>query len=163
MKQAFSFVTFDSFLASLGRNSVYDACCSAQTAQFKRVQQSRQQALRAYCPKLYILCPKEKEELNDLNDAIKKSANRIREALKIQQDNIQKNKEQNDQKIRLTQVQAQTKQFQKVWNEYNDSQLDFRKESKTTLIRQAKITGNIHLTDEKVEEMIDKGTVYISG
>jgi t-SNARE complex subunit (syntaxin) len=106
-----------------------------------------------------------------LNDAIKRLANRIRESLKIQQDNIQKNKEkttnsslqQNDQKIRLTQVQAQTKQFQKVWNEYNDSQLDFRKESKTTLIRQAKITGNIHLTDEKVEEMIDKGKVYILG
>ena len=106
-----------------------------------------------------------------MNDAIKRLANRIRESLKIQQDNIQKNKEettnsslqQNDQKIRLTQVQAQTKQFQKVWNEYNDSQLDFRKESKTTLIRQAKITGNIHLTDEKVEEMIDKGKVYIVG
>ena len=98
-----------------------------------------------------------------MNDAIKKLANRIREALKIQQDIIQKNKEQNDRKIRLTQVQAQTKQFQKVWNEYNDSQLDFREESKTTLIRQAKITGNIDLTDEKIEEMIDKGTVYISG
>ena len=106
-----------------------------------------------------------------MNDVIKRLANRIRESLKIQQDNIQKNKEettnsslqQNDQKIRLTQVQAQTKQFQKVWNEYNDSQLDFRKESKTTLIRQAKITGNIHLTDEKVEEMIDKGKVYILG
>ena len=119
----------------------------------------------------FILFLKEKDELNDLNDAIKRLANRIRESLKIQQDNIQKNKEeatnsslqQNDQKIRLTQVQAQTKQFQKVWNEYNDSQLDFRKESKTTLIRQAKITGNIHLTDEKVEEMIDKGKVYILG
>ena len=106
-----------------------------------------------------------------MNDAIKRLANRIRESLKIQQDNIQKNKEeatnsslqQNDQKIRLIQVQAQTKQFQKVWNDYNDSQLDFRKESKTTLIRQAKITGNIHLTDEKVEEMIDKGKVYILG
>ena len=119
----------------------------------------------------FILFLKEKDELNDLNDAIKRLANRIRESLKIQQDNIQKNKEettnsslqQNDQKIRLTQVQAQTKQFQKVWNEYNESQLDFRKESKTTLIRQAKITGNIHLTDEKVEEMIDKGKVYILG
>ena len=101
-----------------------------------------------------------------MNDAIKKLANRIREALKIQQDSIQKNREdtknlslqqQNDQKIRLTQVQAQTKQFQKVWNEYNDSQLDFRKESKTTLIRHAKITGKTHLTDEKIEEMIEKG------
>ena len=103
-----------------------------------------------------------------MNDAIKKLANRIRESLKIQQDNILKATtlslhQQNDQKIRLTQVQGQTKQFQKVWNEYNDSQLDFRKESKTTLIRQAKITGNIHLTDETIEEMIDKGTVYILG
>ena len=128
---------------------------------------SRQQVLRTVLT--FILFLKEKDELNDLNDAIKRLANRIRESLKIQQDNIQKNKEettnsslqQNDQKIRLTQVQAQTKQFQKVWNEYNDSQLDFRKESKTTLIRQAKITGNIHLTDEKVEEMIDKGKAYI--
>jgi hypothetical protein len=39
-----SFDTFDSFLAGLGRNQVYNANCSAQLThnQFKPVQQSRQ-------------------------------------------------------------------------------------------------------------------------
>ena len=43
----FSFGTSDSFLAGLGRNRVYGACCSAQPA-YKSVQQSRQPGLRAY-------------------------------------------------------------------------------------------------------------------
>ena len=43
----FSFGTSDSFLPGLGRNRVYDACCSAKLA-YKSVQQSRQQGLRAY-------------------------------------------------------------------------------------------------------------------
>jgi hypothetical protein len=44
------FYTFDSFLAGLGRNQVYNANCSAQLThnQFKPVQQSRQQVQRAY-------------------------------------------------------------------------------------------------------------------
>ena len=43
----FSFGTSDSFLADLGRNRVYGACCSAQPA-YKSVQQSRQPGLRTY-------------------------------------------------------------------------------------------------------------------
>ena len=60
---SFSFGTFDSFLAGFGRNLVYSACCSAQMAQkqwFKPVKQSRQQALRVYCPNLY--CEKNVKE-----------------------------------------------------------------------------------------------------
>ena len=53
-KLLFSFGTFDSFLAGLGRNRVYRACCSAQTVH-KPVQQTRQQVLRAYCPYMYTL------------------------------------------------------------------------------------------------------------
>ena len=51
------FSTFNSFLAGLGRNQVYGASCSAQTThdQFKPVQKSRKQVLRAYCPNLYIV------------------------------------------------------------------------------------------------------------
>ena len=43
-----------SFLAGRGRNRVYGTCCSAQMAH-KPVQQSRQQALRAYCSYIYTL------------------------------------------------------------------------------------------------------------
>ena len=51
------FSTFNSFLAGLGRNQVYGASCSAQTThdQFKPVQKSRKQVLRAYCPNLYTV------------------------------------------------------------------------------------------------------------
>jgi hypothetical protein len=35
--------------------------------------------------------------------------------------------------------------------------LEFRKKSKATLIKAAKITGITHLTDDKIEEMIDEG------
>ena len=47
----FSFGTFDSFLAGLGRNRVYNVCGPAEwhLHQFKPVQQNRKQALRAYC------------------------------------------------------------------------------------------------------------------
>ena len=53
-KLLFRFGTFNSFLADLDRNRVYDACCSAQTAH-KPVQQSRQQALISYCPNTYTV------------------------------------------------------------------------------------------------------------
>ena len=54
----FSFGKFDSFLAGLCRNQVYCACFSTQTSkktQFNPVWQSRKQALRAYCPSIFIL------------------------------------------------------------------------------------------------------------
>merc|ERR1711997_903527 len=87
---------------------------------------------------------KEKQELNDLNDNTKRVANRIRESLKTQQDNNEKNKketsklssrEQTDQRLRITQVASQTKRFSEVWSTYNESQLEFRKKSKATLIK----------------------------
>jgi len=109
---------------------------------------------------------KEKDELNDLNDSTKRLANKIREALKTQQDYNEKNKkettnltsrQQTDQRLRLTQVASQTKRFQEVWSKYNESQLEFRKKQKATLIKTAKVTGNVHLSEEKIEEMIDEG------
>jgi hypothetical protein len=46
-------------LAGLDRNQMYGACCFAQTSlnQFEPVQQSRQQAVRAYCPNIYTVPP----------------------------------------------------------------------------------------------------------
>ena len=99
-------------------------------------------------------------------DNTKRVANKIRESLKTQQDNNEKNKketsklssrEQTDQRLRITQVASQTKRFSEVWSSYNESQLEFRKKSKATLIKAAKITGITNLTDDKIEEMIDEG------
>jgi len=112
--------------------------------------------------------PKEKEELNDLNDATKKLANRIRETLKTQQAKNEKNqkekdpskldaRQQTDLRLRLTQVASQSKRFQEVWSEYNDSQLNFRKKTKENLVKQTKITGQTNLSNDQIEQMIDEG------
>ena len=104
--------------------------------------------------------------ISHFSDNTKRVANKIRESLKTQQDNNEKNKketsklssrEQTDQRLRITQVASQTKRFSEVWSSYNESQLEFRKKSKATLIKAAKITGITNLTDDKIEEMIDEG------
>merc|ERR1719369_2004268 len=110
---------------------------------------------------------RKKDELNDLNDDTKKLANKIRQMLKIQQSDNEKNqqkdstqlnaRQQTDLRLRLTQVASQSKRFQEVWSEYNDSQLDFRKKTKATLVKQARITGNTQLTEDEIEQMIDDG------
>jgi len=111
--------------------------------------------------------PKEKEELNDLNAATTRLANKIRETLKGEQAKNEKNQQQDttklsarqqtDLRLRLTQVNSQSKRFQEVWSEYNDSQLNFRKKTKDVLIKQAKITGQTHLSNDEIERMIDEG------
>ena len=42
LSSLFSFGTFDSFLVCLGRNWVYDACCSVQTIQFEPASLAKQ-------------------------------------------------------------------------------------------------------------------------
>jgi len=111
--------------------------------------------------------PKEKDELNDLNDATKKLANKIRQTLKIQQGKNEKSQEQDttklsarqqtDLRLRLTQVASQSKRFQEVWSEYNDSQLNFRKKTKANLVKQIKVTGQTDLSNDEIEQMIDDG------
>ena len=68
-------------------------------------------------------------------------------------------RQQTDFRLRVTQVSSQTKRFQEIWTKYNESQLEFRKESKATLVKQAKITGKINLTNEEIEEKIDNGEI----
>ena len=99
-------------------------------------------------------------------DATKKLANKIRQTLKIQQGKNEKSQEQDttklsarqqtDLRLRLTQVASQSKRFQEVWSEYNDSQLNFRKKTKENLIKQARVTGQTHLSHEQIEQMRSK-------
>ena len=49
---------------------------------------------------------------------------------------------------------SQSKRFQEVWSEYNDSQLNFRKKTKEVLVKQAKITGQTNLSNDQIEQMI---------
>ena len=100
-------------------------------------------------------------------DATKKLANKIRQTLKIQQGKNEKRQEQDttklsarqqtDLRLRLTQVASQSKRFQEVWSEYNDSQLNFRKKTKANLVKQIKVTGQTNLSNDEIEQMI--GTV----
>ena len=100
-------------------------------------------------------------------DATKKLANKIRQTLKIQQGKNDKSQEQDttklsarqqtDLRLRLTQVASQSKRFQEVWSEYNDSQLNFRKKTKANLVKQIKVTGKTDLSNDEIEQMI--GTV----
>ena len=100
-------------------------------------------------------------------DATKKLANKIRQTLKIQQGKNEKSQEQDttklsarqqtDLRLRLTQVASQSKRFQEVWSEYNDSQLNFRKKTKANLVKQIKVTGQTDLSNDEIEQMI--GTV----
>ena len=100
-------------------------------------------------------------------DATKKLANKIRQTLKIQQGKNEKSQEQDttklsarqqtDLRLRLTQVASQSKRFQEVWEEYNDSQLNFRKKTKANLVKQMKVTGQTNLSNDEIEQMI--GTV----
>ena len=100
-------------------------------------------------------------------DATKKLANKIRQTLKIQQAKNEKSQEQDttklsarqqtDLRLRLTQVASQSKRFQDVWSEYNDSQLNFRKKTKANLVKQMKATGQTDLSNDEIEQMI--GTV----
>jgi len=129
----------------------------------ERIEKLQKKILHAVTPN-----PKEKDELNELNDENKRLAKKIREALKIQQDkndNTQAeeskltSRQQTDFRLRVTQVSSQTKRFQEIWTKYNESQLEFRKESKATLVKQAKITGKINLTNEEIEEKIDNGEI----
>ena len=93
-------------------------------------------------------------------------ANKIRETLKGEQAKNEKNQQQDttklsgrqqtDLRLRLTQVNSQSKRFQEVLSEYNDSQLNFRKKTKDVLIKQAKITGQTHLSNDEIERMIGR-------
>ncbi|OBS58042.1 hypothetical protein A6R68_10838, partial [Neotoma lepida] len=81
-----------------------------------------------------------KEELEDLNKEIKKTANRIRGKLKVL-----------------------SRKFVEVMTEYNEAQILFRERSKGRIQRQLEITGRT-TTDDELEEMLESGkpSVFIS-
>ncbi|GAB1290215.1 Syntaxin-2 [Apodemus speciosus] len=101
-----------------------------------------------------------KEELEDLNKEIKKTANRIRGKLKSIEQSCDQDENGNrtsvDLRIRRTQHSVLSRKFVDVMTEYNEAQILFRERSKGRIQRQLEITGRT-TTDEELEEMLESG------
>ncbi|CAK6439933.1 unnamed protein product [Pipistrellus nathusii] len=105
-----------------------------------------------------------KEELEDLNKEIKKTANKIRVRLK----SIEQSLDQDgsaphasvDARIRRTQHSVLSRKFVDVMAEFNEAQTVFRERSKGRIQRQLEITGKV-TTDEELEAMLESGNPSI--
>ncbi|XP_040842835.1 syntaxin-2 isoform X2 [Ochotona curzoniae] len=108
-----------------------------------------------------------KEELEDLNREIKKTANKVRAKLKSIGRSLEQDESGNrasvDLRIRRTQHSVLSRKFVEVMTEYNEAQTVFRERSKGRIQRQLEITGRT-TTDEELEEMLESGkpSVFIS-
>ena len=121
-------------------------------------------------------------KLNDLNDSNKRLANRVRTSLKEEQEKVEKklspkksglpisptrkkkpltSRQETDLRLRQTQIASQSTRFFNIWNDYNQSQLSYREQTKKLLIKQCKITGNTDLSNEEIENMLDEGNTNV--
>uniref|UniRef100_A0A8P0N958 Syntaxin-2 n=1 Tax=Canis lupus familiaris TaxID=9615 RepID=A0A8P0N958_CANLF len=102
-----------------------------------------------------------KEELEDLNGEIKKTANKIRAKLKSIEQSFDQDESGNrtsvDLRIRRTQHSVLSRKFVEVMTEYNEAQTLFRDRSKGRIQRQLEITGRT-TTDDELEEMLESGS-----
>uniref|UniRef100_A0A4X1UP95 Syntaxin-2 n=1 Tax=Sus scrofa TaxID=9823 RepID=A0A4X1UP95_PIG len=105
-----------------------------------------------------------KEELEDLNKEIKKTANKIRTKLKSIEQSFDQDESGNrtsvDLRIRRTQHSVLSRKFVEVMTEYNEAQTLFRERSKGRIQRQLEITGKT-TTDDELEEMLESGNPSI--
>ncbi|XP_064235615.1 syntaxin-2 isoform X4 [Aotus nancymaae] len=101
-----------------------------------------------------------KEELEDLNKEIKKTANKIRAKLKSIEQSFDQDESGNwtsvDLRIRRTQHSVLSRKFVEAMAEYNEAQTLFRERSKGRIQRQLEITGRT-TTDSELEEMLESG------
>ncbi|XP_010602578.1 syntaxin-2 isoform X3 [Fukomys damarensis] len=101
-----------------------------------------------------------KEELEDLNKEIKKTANKIRAKLKSIEQSFDQDESGSrtsvDLRIRRTQHSVLSRKFVEVMTEYNEAQTLFRERSKGRIQRQLEITGRT-TTDAELEEMLESG------
>ncbi|KFP71846.1 Syntaxin-2, partial [Acanthisitta chloris] len=105
-----------------------------------------------------------KEELEELNEEIKKIANKIRARLKAIEQSFDQGENANrtsvDLRIRKTQHSVLAHKFVEVMTEYNETQTLFRERSKGRIQRQLEITGKT-TTDAELEEMLESGNPSI--
>ncbi|XP_069789664.1 syntaxin-2-like isoform X1 [Narcine bancroftii] len=107
---------------------------------------------------------KTKEELEELTLAIKGTANKVRNKLKVIEQSIKDEDDENqgsvDLRIRKTQHSTLSRKFANVMTEYNEIQIFFRERSKGRIQRQLEITGRT-TTDDQLEEMLESGNPSI--
>nr|XP_056715320.1 syntaxin-2 [Euleptes europaea] len=107
---------------------------------------------------------KTKEELEDLNKEIRKTANIVRAKLKAMEQGLARNENANrtsaDVRIRKTQHSVLTRKFVEVMTGYNGTQTFFRERTKDQIRRQLEITGKT-TTDEQLEDMLESGNLSI--
>ncbi|NWT23077.1 STX2 protein, partial [Cardinalis cardinalis] len=106
-----------------------------------------------------------KEELEELNEEIKKIANKIRARLKAIEQSFDQGENANRTSVdlRITQSWEHSvlaHKFVEVMTEYNETQTLFRERSKGRIQRQLEITGKT-TTDEELEEMLESGNPSI--
>ncbi|KFV63351.1 Syntaxin-2, partial [Dryobates pubescens] len=105
-----------------------------------------------------------KEELEELNEEIKRIANKVRARLKAIEQSVDQGENANrtsvDLRIRKTQHSVLAHKFVEVMTEYNETQTLFRERSKGRIQRQLEITGKT-TTDEELEEMLESGNPSI--
>ncbi|XP_062962642.1 syntaxin-2-like [Cynocephalus volans] len=101
-----------------------------------------------------------KEELEDLNKEIKKTANKVGATLKSIEQSFDKDESGNrtsvDLRIRRTQHSVLSRKFVEVTTGENEAQTLFRERSKGRIQRQLEITART-ATDEELEEMLESG------
>ncbi|KAF6278571.1 syntaxin 2 [Rhinolophus ferrumequinum] len=105
-----------------------------------------------------------KEELEDLNKEIKKTANKVRTKLKSIEQSFDQDESGHrtsvDVRIRRTQHSVLSRKFVEVMTEYNEAQTLFRERSKGRIQRQLEITGKT-TTDDELEAMLESGNPSI--
>lgn len=105
-----------------------------------------------------------KEELEQLNNQIKKIANKVRTKLKTIEQSFEQDASANrtsvNLRIRKTQHSVLSRKFVEAMTEYNETQTSFRERSKGRIQRQLEITGK-STTDEELEEMLESGNPSI--
>ncbi|XP_077163847.1 syntaxin-2 isoform X1 [Paroedura picta] len=107
---------------------------------------------------------KTKDELEELNKEIRKTANIVRAKLKAMEQGLARNESANrtsaDIRIRKTQHSVLTRKFVEVMTAYNGTQTLFRERTKDQIRRQLEITGK-STTDEELEDMLESGNLSI--
>jgi len=97
--------------------------------------------------------------MNDLAESNKQLAKRIRNCLTSENDKVQRklspkktlsptkkkkmtSREEEDVRIRQTQINSQSKRFCDLWADYLTAQTEYREKSKKNLVKQCKIKGD---------------------
>jgi syntaxin 1A len=103
--------------------------------------------------------------MEDLNEENKKTAKKVRNALRLDQDRLDVDRkrerkltdtERSEMKMKQTQLNAQSKHFLNVWQAYNDDQVTHREKSKNLMVKQLRVMGT-KMSDDDIENMLDEG------